>query len=81
MWLAALPYYSAMLELTERSLGVFHYQVGNLLQVLATCYKNLDKLDKTLALHQRMIVIREFNNDGSAEKNKELFTSMGILGE
>ena len=37
MWIAALPYYGAMLELTERKAGIFHMQcaqVNNLLHSL-----------------------------------------------
>ena len=70
MWLAALPYYSAMLELTERTLSGIHPQVGNLLHVIANCFKELGKVDKAILCLQRMIVIREINNDGSEEKNK-----------
>ena len=70
MWLAALPYYAAMLELTERTLNVFHPQVGNLLHVIMECYKGHSKIDKAILCLQRMILIREVNNDGSSEKNK-----------
>jgi tetratricopeptide (TPR) repeat protein len=70
-----------MLELTMRSLGLFHFQVGNLLSVMSTCYRNIDRFESADACLQQMIVVKEFLNDGSAEKNKELFTSMGILAE
>lgn len=81
MWLAALPYYSAMLELSARTLGIFHFQIANCLQVMATCYKKLNRLEHAAQIFQRMLVIREVNNDGSEEKNKELFTSMSCLAE
>lgn len=80
-WEAALPYYSAMLELTARPLGLFHFQVANCLQLIGNCYRNLKKFDEASQIFQRMIVIREVNNDGSEEKSKELFNCMGSLAE
>eukprot|EP01038_Epipyxis_sp_PR26KG_P006404 gene6404-8815_t len=81
MWLAALPYYSAMLELSERSLGLFHPQVGSLLEVIANCYKNLERWVDAIGCLQRVIVIRELTNDESIEQNKALFSTMGLLSE
>ena len=70
MWLAALPYYSAMLELSQRSLGLFHPQCGKLLHVVAGLYKMMEKLDKSANCLQIVILIKEMFNDGSKESSK-----------
>jgi len=81
MWLAALPYYGAMLELTERSLGLFHPQVGNALEAISTCYRMIGRIDDAIQCLQRIVLVRELNNDGSPEKNKEAFATAGLLSE
>ena len=81
MWVAALPYYGAMLELTERAVGVFHPQVGNILDLIATCYRKLGKIEEAIQCLRRVVIVREANNDGTPEKNREAFTTMGLLSE
>ena len=81
MFVAALPYYGAMLELTERPLGLFHFQVGNILDAMCTCYEQTGNLEKAVSLLQRIIIIKEVNSDGSMEKTKEAFFIMGRLAE
>lgn len=81
MWLAALPYYSAMLELSQRSMGLFHPQCGKLLHVISGLYKLMGKLDKSAHCLQVVILIMEMFNDGSKETSKEMFKLTGILGE
>ncbi len=70
MWLAALPYYSGMLELTQRAVGLFHPQVGKLLHVVGGLYKLMGKLEKSSICQQKVIVIMELFNDGSEETSK-----------
>lgn len=81
MYVAAIPYYSAMLELTERPLGIFHFQCGNILEALSLCYEQSGHLDKAVLVLQRAILIKESVSDGSIEKTKEVFFSMGRLAE
>lgn len=81
MFIAALPYYSAMLELTERTLGLFHFQVGNILEAMCTCYEQANSLDKAATLLQRVIIIKEICSDGTLETSKEAFFIMGHLAE
>lgn len=81
MWLAALPYYSAMLELSQRELGLLHPQCGELNRVLAGLYKLLGKLEKSASCQQIVILIKEIYSDGSIESSKELFKLSGVLGE
>ena len=73
MWLAALPYYSAMLELSQRSVGLFHPQCGKLLHVIAGLYKLMGKLDKSAHCLQVVILIMEMFNDGSKETSKGVY--------
>lgn len=81
MFVAALPYYSAMLELTERQLGLFHPQVGNILNVMCTCYENSGHLDHAAVLLQREILIKELTGEENIETTKQAFFSMGRLAE
>jgi tetratricopeptide (TPR) repeat protein len=81
LYLAALPYYSAMLELTERPLGLFHFQVGNILEAMSTCYEHTGAKEKAISCLQRVILIKEVHNDGSSDKSKESFFIMGRLAE
>jgi len=82
-WLVALSYYSAMLELTERTVGLFHSQVGNILQVMATCYKMLEKYEEAAQCLQRVIIVRELENANSSdpEAGKVAFNTMGQMAE
>jgi hypothetical protein len=73
MWASSLPYYCAMLELTERQVNTLHFQVGNILWPISVCYRNLDRVEEASSCLQRALVIKEIHNDGSEEKNKELF--------
>jgi tetratricopeptide (TPR) repeat protein len=80
-WNAALMYYSAMLELTERSLGILHDQDANCLDVMALCYRHQNKMDAAIQCLQRCLVIREIHNDGSDVKNKALANLLGKIAE
>jgi len=80
-WSVALQHYSAMLELTERSLGILHFQCANVLAVMVTCYKSQGKFEAASQCLNRVIVIREMYNDGSPERNRELYETMGLLGD
>lgn len=57
----ALTYYSAMIELTERSVGVFHPQIANLLSAMVQCLKLSGQYDEAIALLQRMLVVYEYD--------------------
>ena len=57
----ALTYYSAMIELTERSCGVFHSQIANLLNAMVQCLKLSGQFAEAIALLQRMLVIYEID--------------------
>lgn len=88
MWVACLPYYSAMLELTERSVGLFHDQVARILEAMATCYKMMSKFEEAAQCLQRALVIREIDAAGITSDparrmvaDKVVFTVMGILSE
>jgi len=81
MWVAALPYYGAMLELTERVLGLFHFQAGNVLEVMATCYRMTGRIEHAIQCLQRVCIVKDLHNDGSVAKNKEAFSVMGLLSE
>ncbi|KAJ1401817.1 hypothetical protein B484DRAFT_457893 [Ochromonadaceae sp. CCMP2298] len=81
-WLVALSYYSTMLELTERTLGLFHPQVGNVLQVMATCYKMLDKFEEAAQCLQRVIIVLELEGNGTdLAKSRDAFNTMGQMAE
>ena len=43
---SAVTFYAAMLELTEKTLGIFHPQVQKLLEQLIFCYKQLGKFNE-----------------------------------
>jgi tetratricopeptide (TPR) repeat protein len=79
--MVALPYYGAMLELTERVFGLFHFQCGNILEAMCTCYEKTNKMDKAVACLQRVIVLKGVTGDESDEKSKECFFIMGRLAE
>lgn len=81
MWVAALPYYAAMLELTERTIGIFHPQCATILSALADCYENQDRLEEYIQCLSRIIVIREMLHDGSLETSKGMFNLTGRLAE
>jgi tetratricopeptide (TPR) repeat protein len=81
MWVAALPYYCAMLELTERQVGLLHPQNANLLDVIATCYRNQEKIRYAIECLQKCIPIREYENDGSLEKNQASINLLGRIAE
>ena len=80
-WNAALMYYSAMLELTERSLGIFHIQNANCLDVMALCYRHQNKMDCAIQCLQRCLIIKEINNDGSDNQNKDSINLLGKISE
>ena len=80
-FIAALPYYGAMLELTERALGLFHFQCANILEAMCTCYEKAEKFEKATHCLQRVIVLKEVMSDNSVEKNREVFYVMGRLAE
>lgn len=90
MWTATLPYYGAMLELTERSLGLFHPQVANVLSAMHTCYSMMKKYEQSIQCMQRVLLIREFQAATDPEKPEEkpdpgalkaVFSCMGQLAE
>lgn len=55
----AIIYYSAMIELTERTLGIYHVQIAKLLDVIVTCLKQIKQYDDAVVCLQRMLVIYE----------------------
>lgn len=81
MWVAALPYYSAMLELTERQVGTLHMQNAGLLEVMSKCYRHQNKFSEAVQCLQRSIIIRDMHNDGSPEKNVASISTLGLLAE
>jgi tetratricopeptide (TPR) repeat protein len=70
-----------MLELTERTCGLLHPQISRVLEIMATCYKQLDKYPEAIQCIQRSLVISEIHNDGSPEGNTALFNITGRLAE
>jgi tetratricopeptide (TPR) repeat protein len=81
-WLVALSYYSAILELTERTLGLFHPQVGNILQAMTTCYKMLEKFEEAAQCLQRVIIVTEIEGGGTdLAKSRDAFNVMGQMAE
>ena len=81
MWVAALPYYSAILELTERGLGVFHPQTILALEGMCTCYAKQEKFNEQAECLTRIITTKELYNDNSLEYSKDLYNLMGRLAE
>lgn len=82
-WIVALSYYGAMLELTERSLGLFHAQITKILEAMSYCYRMQDKYEEAAQCLQRVLIYKEFENpDGdNIEKSKETFCTMGQMSE
>ena len=58
MWVAALPYYAAILELTERHAGVFHPQTVLALDGMATCMLKQGKWDELSELLTRILLTK-----------------------
>jgi tetratricopeptide (TPR) repeat protein len=82
MWLSCICYYGAMLELTERSVGLFHPQVGSLLEILALCYKMLEKWNEAIGCLQKVVMISEIDDTTDSKvKDAKLFNTMGQLSE
>ena len=81
MWVAALPYYAAILELTERGLGVFHPQTMLALEGMCTCYGKQEKFNEQSECLTRIITTKELYNDSSLECSKDLYNLMGRLAE
>lgn len=81
MWVAALPYYSAMLELTERQVGTLHMQNAGLLEVMSKCYRHQNKFPEAVQCLQRSMVILDLHNDGSLERNIASISNLGLLAD
>mmetsp|Transcript_40094 Transcript_40094/g.40891 ORF Transcript_40094/g.40891 Transcript_40094/m.40891 type:complete len:339 (-) Transcript_40094:124-1140(-) len=81
MWIAALPYYSGMLELTQRVLGFRHTQVANLLNVIAIIYRKLNRIEYAISCLQKVLVVKHVTDKGTAEEYKDAFTTMGLIAE
>jgi hypothetical protein len=88
MWVAALPYFSCLLEFTERSLGLFHPQVSGVLEVMHTCYKKMHRYEEAIQCLQRVLILKEMfvaveaeQSQASRESSRAVFTTMGQLAE
>jgi len=81
MYTAALPYYSAMLELTERQVGTLHLQNAGLLEVMSKCYRHQNKFPDAVQCLQRSMIILDLHNDGSHERNVASITNLGLLAD
>lgn len=81
MWLASMPYFGAMLELTERQVGLFHPQVANIMEAMSYSYKMLQKYEQSIQCLQRVVLLRDMEQDESPDKTKKVFNTMGQLAE
>lgn len=81
MWVAALPYYAAILELTERSVGLFHGQCVLALDGMATCYLKMEKFDHHQECIQRIVLTKDMYHDGSVAYSKDMYNLTGRLAE
>jgi tetratricopeptide (TPR) repeat protein len=57
----AISYYSAMIELTERTLGVFHIQIANILDTIVKCLLRIEQYTDAIECLQRMLLIYEYD--------------------
>lgn len=80
-WDASLPFFGAMLELTERTLGKMEFSIVPILDSLSACYQKMGKLDKAAHLLQRLIILFEIYQRDNLEDSRTSFTYMGRLAE
>jgi len=80
-WAEAIPYFSAMLELTERALGKMEFSVVPIIDSMSACYQKAGKLDKAAHLLQRLIIVFEIYQRDNIEDSRTSFTYMGRLAE
>ena len=77
----AVVYYSAMIELTERTLGVFHLQIANLLDVIVRCYQLTQQYDDAVACLNRMLIIYELDQASTTTFDESILSDKNAMIE
>lgn len=91
-WKAAITAHCCMLELTEKTIDIFHPQIAKILDQMASIYQMMTVHDKdgvhtkdykrAIACYQRMIIVQDFNNpNNKPEETEDSFKTMGKLAQ
>ena len=91
-WKTAITAHSCMLELTEKTIDIFHPQIAKILDQMASIYQMMTVMDKdgvptkdyarAIMCYQRMVILQDFNNpNNKPEETEESFKTMGKLAQ
>lgn len=77
----AVVYFSAMIELTERTCGLFHLQIANLLDFIVKCYLLTEQYDDAIACLNRMLIIYELDQASTTTFDESILSDKNAMIE